>query len=61
MFKIDNVYCFLVYICGDKCIDWDSKCECGNTTLKDSDNKYCCNQRNETCKVQGMLRKAMYY
>ena len=56
---VDKV-CFLDNICGDKCIDYGSKCECGDTTFEydDDDAKYCCNQRNETCKAQGMLCKA---
>ena len=55
---INKVYCFLEYICGDKCIGFGSKCECGDTTFDIFDDaKYCCNQRNETCKKQGMFEK----
>ena len=50
----DKVCCFLVNICGDKCIDYGSKCECGDTTFEFNDDKYCCIQRNETCKIHGL-------
>ena len=48
---VDKVCCFLVQICGDKCINYHSKCECGDNTFMDF--KYCCIQKNETCKTAG--------
>ena len=57
---VDKIFCFLAYICGDQCNGYLQTCECGDTTFNDHDNKYCCIQMNETCKVQppGMLCKA---
>ena len=48
--------CFLDYICGDKCLEYRSKCECGDSIF-DGVNLYCCISHNETCKVQGMWIK----
>ena len=50
---VDKVCCFLGYICGDKCFDFDSVCDCGGATLDYLDDLYCCIPRNETCMVQG--------
>ena len=53
---VDKFHNFLDYICGDKCFDYT--CKCGDTTFDSADDKYCCNQRNETCEAQGLLCKA---
>ena len=53
----DKVCCFLDLICGDKCIDRHSKCECGDITIHYGDYKYCCIQMNETCEAKGMFCK----
>ena len=50
---VDKVCCFLGYICGDKCFDFDSVCDCGGATFDVYDDLYCCILRNETCMVQG--------
>ena len=56
---VDKVFCFLDWICGDKCLyDIDSKCECGDTTFGNDDKKYCCIQMNETCEAQVMFCEA---
>ena len=45
-------------ICGDKCIDYESLCECGGTFIPEYSFLYCCIPKNETCKShQGMLSR----
>ena len=51
---VDKVCCFSDYICGDKCFEYPQKCECGDTIFEFDDGKYCCNQGNVTCKIDGM-------
>ena len=61
VFKFVDKVCYsLDEICGDKClVDYSSKCYCGDTPAFDAlARKYCCNQRHETCKIQGMFCKA---
>ena len=46
---------YLDDICGDKCVDWGMRCECGDTTYDPSSNRlYCCSKKNESCIIQGM-------
>ena len=48
-------YLLLDFVCGDKCIYYFEKCECGDTTINfDDASLYCCIPRNETCTAQGI-------
>ena len=52
---VDKVCCFLGVICGDKCRSAVGSCECGDSTITNDDNEFCCTPMNETCMVQGMF------